>query len=654
MRDLSTDHRSGNYRALLATADQVVQLESQASDAEHHISDLSTKCHSPNTALKAPSESLVSARTTVGHLSLIYRCLESMSRLLKLGEILLSAKLLALCKLLHRVLATQNQHLKTLPVLQQRIASLQRHILKAITARFTKAQLGSNKLVETGCAFCLVTNSSANDALQHYRALRLKNMQEKVEDLEKPLSATAIFQYYVRTLRSLAILQGQVFQNALKGLQAHAILKDPRLSSLRALSMQNIGNGIAQEILQFAPYIKHDSLPGEDADTASNDWSKSMLQRFREALQKATKLCTSLQDLFKLRVILSSMWFATCLSLAQSMEIFSTIRQLLNAEIQMRLATQVNGLSAIGSTLARIMRHKSAPESLWLPDLASRQVKSGGTAFLNELQSRNLGLSSNARSSLKQLQAWISQVETCRSLIGDAKTIRWRDKVDDDEDDMAQDQLASIIESLSQSDPQSFEHALNEELEDARKDLTLEFEDLAGVMDDADHIPNVLRLFREVNQRLRHVYEDEDPLGAALLLPKLHERLAKCIAEEVDERLRPGPKRSVRKRKESDSTNGMPTPQGFKTLMHVCQAMSDLGGSDIWSPDAVAAVKAAIWDKIQERQDDSQSQFDRAYLAAALQPVAKKGESTVNGIDHVQTEAAEYWKRTRLLFELLA
>ena len=642
---------------MLATAEQVIQLEVQASDAEHHISDLSTKCHAPSTTSEASSEPLVSVRTTVGHLSLIYQCLDSIPRLLKLGEILLSAKLLALCKLLQRVLATQNKYLKTLPVLQQRIASLQRHILKAITARFTKAQLGSKRLVETGCAFCLVTNASANDALQHYRILRLKTLQQKVENLQKSLSVTSILQYYVRTLKSLIILRGQVFQNALKGLQAQAILKDPRLASLRALSMQNVGNGIAQEILQFAPYIKHNSVPCEDEDIVNTTWSTSMLQSFREALQKATKLCRSLQEMFQLRLEIISIWFATCLPLAQSTEISSDIRELLNTEIKLRLATQVKGLAAIGSTLARIMRQDSTPESLWSPAFASRQVKSGGTTFLNELQSRNLGLSSRARSCLKQLQGWINQVETCRSLIADAKKIRWRDKVDDDEDDMAQDQIASVIEHLGQTDPQLFELALDEELGNARKDLILEFEDLAGLTDDAPHIPNVLRLFREVNQRLRHVYEDEDSLGAVLLLPGLHERLAKCITEEVGERLHSRPKEAVQKRNRSDLTTGMPTPQSFRTLMHVCQAMSDLGGSDIWSSEAVIAVKAAIWDEIHNSEDGSkfwQSQFDRAYLAAALRPVATRGESTVNGVAHIETEAAEYWKRTRLLFGLLA
>ncbi|KAK1826928.1 putative sphingolipid c9-methyltransferase [Podospora conica] len=236
--------------------------------------------------------------------------------------------------------------------------------------------------------------------------------------------------------------------------------------------------------------------------------------------------------------------------------------------------------------------------------------------------------------------------------------------------------------------------------------------------DDDGHVAMyLLRVLRDIRARLPDDSDEGIKAFGLACVPALHEAVAEAVAAAPLREFAAGPlaRRTVAGRALWEGRDpelpSSPSPGVFRFLRDLCLAMSDGAGGDLWSPTAVGVLKGrvggelrGVWgeavasaaaaaegeegaeeeegkdeegedealaeqqERVQQRRDlFVQWLFDVAYLRccldtpesgelAELEDVVyeKSGLESTAARERVARGAQEYWKRTSLLFGLLA
>ena len=223
-------------------------------------------------------------------------------------------------------------------------------------------------------------------------------------------------------------------------------------------------------------------------------------------------------------------------------------------------------------------------------------------------------------------------------------------------DDEQEAEGDAIVRGLTIDDPMRYSTQLERALERG-------LDDLEGAM--------VQTITRSLDQEaagtvaaeyLRAIRETVLPLRQSLALhakfKKLDEpiaRLHEVIATEVVSVVCTSDKQndSAEQQWSGSMIDILPSPRTFGFLRRICMTMFELGGTDIWSPSAVKALKAKVAQEVfveERKQAYMESSFDEEYLNVALNHTA----TSQDGASGPQKAAKEYWIRTKLLFGALS
>ncbi|PVH81655.1 hypothetical protein DL98DRAFT_514515 [Cadophora sp. DSE1049] len=373
------------------------------------------------------------------------------------------------------------------------------------------------------------------------------------------------------------------------------------------------------------------------------------------------------------------------------------------------VATEIEG--TLGVWREDITDHQ---ESLWNSSLLEMDISNGASLFKQNILSRTHGRTDAVSRVFRGYQTWRYLVDEISVVITQLKKQRWDDDLEDIEDDLSVESRNAL---LSTEDPKMLQEHLDSSLEEAYQVLNEKISALLTTYEDSKQIGQIsvylLRVIRDIRTELPANISLQS-FGLPLVKP-LHQRLASEVSAKP---LKTFSKTCTRKKVPGRALwEGMPelpvqpSPGTFKLLHSLALAMAKAGG-DLWSPAAVAVLKrslreaaAAKWEEALkakaevngttngEKSIDGQGTVDGEEKSAEVQAVVEKNDDVLiqtlfdilllqsafeiqgSDIDELvklaesvegKTEldsaakkrvlgaAKEYWKRTALLFGLLA
>jgi conserved oligomeric Golgi complex subunit 1 len=634
-----------NYRELLSTAEQIITLETQTKSAESHLSNIGQQCHPPN--YRKQSGPNIPKRRLLAQLRLLQRCIVVVKSAIDRGNLLLSAQLTVVSRLLLRSLGEDEALLKSVEQCRDRIASLRRQLLRRIDLVLTSPRTSSSIMVQTSCSYCLVTSSSFQDVVRHVGRLRLERLRKSLDD-EDPSDQNLLrgLRYYIASLRVIEHLTGRAMIDALGSLQKRPILQEPDIATLDLLDLKSLQTLVPDEVLTFIPYFKRTPFASDEVRKTLADWSTNAAPILAKALNQLVSQKDDTDSVLSLRKELFSALLPVYFSVPGSSALYKALRGVINERVE---GISVQHVEALGRYTISGTSSTGGTPSLWSEDLATVSLDRGADIFLRHVHSRRRGVTPQLGRDSRSLRAWLSATRKIMTTFDSLKDVRWRD-VMEEPDDEQEDEANAIVKEMGRDDStryisqttkalrEGFVRFENNIVESISKDMD---EDIS-----ASHTVQHLRYLREMVLPIRQSFQSEANFEKVEeLIPRLHQIVANSIASEVC------PESEVVSPTDSQQLiQNVPSPEAFNFLRQLSLTMSTVGGTDTWSPAAVKVLKAAVAVRVLNNGIHVKSAFDKAYLHTALDKIAESGDDAES-----QTKAArDYWNRTKLLFGILS
>lgn len=685
-------------------------------------------------------------RTVGAQLSLLHRCAATISRLLRRrASPLLIAKLFVISRLLHKTLSQRRSVPPFLETLRGQLASLRQTLLKRIRKCLGSANSTADDTIEALAAYCLTTSSSSDDAIRHFRDVRLSviDSQLALTDFsgENVLKA---FLLYIRTLQTSKILLSRRLSDVLSKLKARPILTDPEVRNLDDLGIDTLGRWAAPEVTNFTPWIKLSELSKSDAEKVIKQWSSQAFVALVKGCQNSLGKWNDFPGLLTLRKKTLDLWLSSRSSTPthSSLDILEGIRAIFNEELTRILSDQAKKLDQFGQDISSTISYwESKPHSethpLWDHNIISLDYSNGATAFKQTVMNKLLGRDEDISTALQAYQNWRSTIDLSKQSVDDLKRTKWSDILEEGEDE---DPDVDIAAMLNDNDPRVLRDALQSAVRQSLTTLQDSFSDTFAAFGQSNRnlkAAYLLRLIRLVRRDLPTDFIATEFSFSSGIVPKLQEMLAtEAVALTTplklpDSRQKRLPGRSLW---EGDPELPVqPSSYTFKFLRRLIESM-DQCGQDLWDLSTMQVLKQTLQrelsksivsafenlespapekytlkpesefeseskqeDELQSTENDTDTNkeqpqpepettntpskeyirdckvqifYDAVYLKDSL--AAKdlpKSQCQLTGVveklrggleseervvENIEKAASEYWKRTKLLFGLLA
>ena len=643
----------GNYRELLSTAEQIATLDTQTKVVESHISEIGQQCQPP--IQHRPNSSNVSRKRLVASLRTLQRFTDVTKSSITDKDWLQSARLIVISRLLIKSLSDHQTSLSMFPSLREKTASLRRQILRHIDITLSSVHSTNAEVVAPSCAYCLITSASFQDVMRHILRLRIEKLR-KLLNHEHLLDRHIIgaLRYYVTSLSLVSGLNGRTMIDALGNLQKRPILQEPALLEIELINLKQVKSLIPDDIVSFTPYLNRTPFSGQELRDILQEWASNASSLVSQSLQRLLEGFTSLTKVLDIRQSLYSVLLPVYFSIPGIISMHQVVHDVLSKRIEAIYLSKMDELREIAGSKSLPTRSDPETGSLWQEDLAKMSLKDGAPNFLRQVHRRRRGTSVSLARTSRALTTWISSIKAMQVAFQALGSIRWRDMLEepDDEQEAEADQ---VIQMLVKDDPELYLSHMNAALLagfESLEDNLIERVNVAlGQEADAAVAVGHLRTIRELVAPLRQAFPDETKfhkLGE--VIPRLHETIAEDVLRRVNISSEADNDRPVA---QSALLENLPSPRTFRFLRRLCAAMFEVGGTDVWSLNAVKVLKIAAVKQVfhQERKRYYiKTAFDEQYLAIALDSVQPTSES-LNG---QQKAAKEYWHRTKLLFGVLS
>lgn len=655
-----------NYRELLSTAEQIVELDEQNRQAETSISALGQACRIPDelNTVSAPSKTAISA----SHIRLTDRLLRCASRATKERSVLLASRLITIARLLVKHLEQDYGSSKTGQWLTIRLKNGRQQLLNCIDSMFVRPTTSLNQLVQAAGAFCLATSSSSADATRHFRTLRSQRLAQKPSEegttrtqLKSDLKQRC--HYFIASVTATKTLTGRGVVDLLNSLQKHPILEDREVLTIETLQLDTVKNLLPADILTFTPYFKKSaSLPSENRSSLQqwvDEASKHLSKYIAATVEKS-----SLKSVVRTRQFVLDILLPDCFSTLSHGVIATTIRQIFSDRIIKLIQQQTQTLESLGSEIQTVIESiKPSETSIWQSELPRKVTAQPPPSCLRDIRKSHLGISNDLTTYLDKLRKWLLTCQQTKQQIETLSKIRWQDKIeeyDEDDEEAAQD----LIASLSKTDPAEYLRTFNEAAEKAADTFIGHIDTLASRLAQqptentdtasATQIATLLRITRETTHILHSLLPSKDLSPLRTATGTLHTSLAKHTTNTLFNRL------AAQTTPQPESTftpPDLPSPSTISLLKTLCTLMTEVGGIDIWTTSATVKLKNAVSERVLEenvKERYVRSEVDQAYLRVALGVSEEAEHQTHKDVDvDVQRRAAMLWSRSRLLFGVL-
>ncbi|KIX09134.1 uncharacterized protein Z518_00212 [Rhinocladiella mackenziei CBS 650.93] len=651
----------GSYRELLATAEAIVILDTKTKTTEDRLSSIAHECRPPqqDASYRPPPP----GKATLAQFRLLQRCCTTSAASLRTRNLLQCAQLIVVSRLLLKSLSDQEVLAKGREFLRNRISTLRRQLLGEVDAELVNPIVTLSDLLDSICSYCLVTSVSSEDALAHLCQLRLEKLRRQLNVARQASMIYEALQYQLASLQMFKALTGRPITEAIHNLQKRPILVDPTIRDLELLDLDRTWPLIPTEIQSFVPYFKRSGPTADETNAKLEAWSQDACGALTGAMKNHLTELNDITTILELRKDLYTILLRSYFSTPAGAEIQKQVRHVLNERISAICHSEGSQLMEITkSILQGISINRPNKKSLWDPDIAQSSLSNGAGNFIKQVKIHHAGLSGALSKATKALDSWISSARMIQSQIDHLAKIRWRDIIEEPEEEYEED-ASDLIQTLSTRDPDSYHKSLQEAVQKAISNYETSMTRAASELVDSNEV-DVAPNFREAVTLLRSIrlstvsLQQAFPHGTSFtqltdIVPQLHEVVAREVSRRLFEVMEERKERSLN----WDMTalpEPMPSPKAFSTLRRMCQIMLEIGGTDLWSPPAVDVVKKTVTRRIFDAEHQRwyvENELDAAYLKAAL---GYDTEESASNPSEAGRAGVEYWTRTKLLFGVLA
>ena len=643
-----------NYRDLLATAEQIIDLDDRTRSAEAGISSLSQACQPPRN--EKDTNGVSKDTITAGQLRFLDQILRCASKATKDRSVLLSSRLLITARLLLKHLETTLGPGKLAIWLQSRLKAVRQRLLACIDGILIRPTTSTKDLTQATAAYCLMTSSSLVDSMQHVQKIRLERLARsddsssiywKRKDLKQKCLYLGATITTMRTFSSRGILE------LLNSMQKQPLLDDIELQGLDLLQLDLHRNLLPQDILTFSPYLKRGSPTSSELRVSSKRWVENAVEQILATITNCISTLNLTQTI-RLRNEILSVVLPSCFSTFIDEDALRSIREAFSSRIIDLIHKHADTLNDIGSSIQNIQQAPDA-HSMW----ASNALRSDESHLtyknLHSLHGQRLGTRTNLASWLHRLNKWSRICQKMREDLDDLGKVRWQDKMEEyDEED--EETAQAMITALSKEDPQHYVTQFNEALTSAANSFTQTLSDsVSATTPDAvpeftDEIPDFLRAIREARTMLHMVMPEYNSGILTACTNGLQDALAQRSASQLFEKL----EAQTPSRSSTFTTEDLPSPLTMSVLQTLASLMLTNGGVDLWTKAAVQKVQKIVYERAcvdEKKHYYICSSLDEAYLAAALAPQSLSAKSQG---ETVTRKGVAYWNRTKTLFGILS
>jgi hypothetical protein len=541
-------------------------------------------------------------------LALLHRCTASISRILRRrGSPLLVAKLLVVCRLLHKTLSQNEPAPPFLEDLRSQLASLRRTLLKRTDKRLSSADSTADDTVEALAAYCLATSSSSDEAVRHFHQRRLEAIGNHLGTGVSEESVLGALVLYIRTLQTSKIILSRRLSDILAKLKTRPLLSDPEIRNLDALGIDVLGHWVTPDISNFTPWIKLSELTKQEAEKVIKQWSSSAFEAFAKGCQKSLASWVDLSDLLSVRKKTLDTWLDSwsLTPVHSSLGILEGIRTVFNEQLIRILGDEAKKLEYFGQRTSSTIsewdsKDHASIQPLWEQGLISMDYSNGGAHFKQAVVDRLVGRNEDVSTVLEDYQSWLSSIERSKELVGEMRRTRWVDILGESEEDLDID----ITSTLNEDDPRVLSEALQQAVQEAFNNLQSSFSDTFSSFGPSNQSPKaafILRLIRHVRRGIPRALIPSDFAFSSDFVPKLQDMLAAEVAGDAGQLVVPtDPNTKVPGRTlwEGDPELPVqPSPWAFKFLRRLMGTM-DQCGPDLWDPSTVQVLKGALQGKV--------------------------------------------------------
>lgn len=617
-----------SYRDLLGTADTIVQMRHDMSQAQNILGEIGGRCGRTVVGGKVSGlakfcglEDAEAEMGCVARVKLLEACDLAVARLLKgnaprKGErLVLAAKVLVLSRLLvssfHDAGSLNEQLRVAVGAAKKSLGHLRRRLLRGVEKALGKMgeDAPHGDMLQALCAYSLASSSGARDVLRHCLNVRAEAMTYEfdIEDHERDKSVDNVLRgldLYTRTLLDVQALVPSKLSDALAELKKKPLLADESLQALEGLRLDIYKRWCGDEIQYFTPFIRHDDLEGKQAKEMLMGWAR----KGSEALLGGTKTIMEHMHEFKaivdLRTSVLQRWIKDG-GKARGFDpsiMLDGLRDTINGRLLDVLDTKVTKLRLVGSEVAMTLDAwqpgiSDQRKRLWDGEMLDLDMTVGSAQVTHEILSRLHGQNDAVARAVTGYESWHRLIDDANEVVDQLRRQRWDNDGEEIEDEETIEERQKL---LSRDDPRKIEERLNAVLEQSFQQLDEHLGTLWQKRKDSPdrgHIAMyLLRLLRSIRSRLPKL-ESTKSFGLAYI-PSLNESLVAQVALGPLEEFSTAAltKERVTGRTLWEGEPALPTQPSlgtFKLLRNLVNAMGD-AGLDLWNPTAIRALKGTL------------------------------------------------------------
>ncbi|KAJ4348086.1 uncharacterized protein N0V89_009458 [Didymosphaeria variabile] len=616
-----------SYRSLLDTAETIIDMEVRMEQVEGKLSRVGHSCNSRTldriTNSAVGLDSYIRRRdqeryTFASQLAVLRSSPVVMARLMKNeGSYLLIAKVLVISRLLHKALSQSANKPSIVDQLWERLLSARRKLLKRIEKRMGSAEGENTDLVESMCAYALITSSTPTDVLHHFHKIRLENSVKLLHHGDDELAnhGTSALRLCIQTCLDTQTIFPRRLADSLAKLKTQPLIQDPDVCALLELNLDIHDRWIGEEARNYTPWPRHDELQRADAERILHQWSRQAMSAFLKGTKDALENETRLKEVATLRQELIETWILSGSRMAgvKSANVLDDLRDTMNSHLEsiVRLRSQTlrNVVVELSTVLGSPSLMQSSSLSLWGEYPKSADVSNGAQAFKSTLVNIHQGRDNSVVRIVSAFDAWAESILEVKSIVKSMKEARWDDTFADDVDDSDDDDLGDSKQTLlSDDDPRLLEEVTQEALTHTLQNLGKSFGQIITQVTEDDgeidvlKICFLLRVIREIGERIPNLKLHEKasllatPFTPALLKP-LHQALASFVAQPTADAYAKALAGGLKSRTKSHilwegnpALPAQPSPSAVRFLQSLTKAMAAYG-NDLWAPLAVKEIK---------------------------------------------------------------
>ncbi|PVH99378.1 hypothetical protein DM02DRAFT_656433 [Periconia macrospinosa] len=627
-----------SYRDLLDTAETIIDMEESMERVETKLARVGQNCNSRSIERIASNAGNMDIHgrgrasdrySFASQLAILRNCPVVMARLLKSdSSYLLIAKVLVVSRLLHKSLSQSKTKPPIVDLLWDRLLSVRRKLLRRIDKRLASTEGDVPSLVESMCAYALVTSSTPTDVLQHFHKMRLEKMinllQRGHDELAK--HGIAALRLCIQTCQDTQTIFPRRLADSLVRLKAQPLIQDHHVRALYELNLDIHDRWIGDEARNYTPWPRHDELQRVDAERILHQWSKQAISTFLQHTKSALKNEDRLKEVASLRLELIEVWILSGSRMAgvKSANVLDDLRDTMNSHLEAIVRARSQNLKTVVMTIAKTLESwpvDAVPPdvSLWTTASPPPDRSNGAGAFKCTILNTHHGRDDSVIDVVSKFDAWMQSVLEVKAIVKSMKEARWDDTFADDVDDESdEDELGDSKQTLlSDDDPRLLEEVTQEALSSTLQNLGKGLGNIVKELTEDEHdvdirqVCFVLRVMREITERIPklRLQDKATPLASpftSTLLNPLHTSLARQVIQPSSIQYEKAlAKASKAKSKSHILWEGnpplpaQPSPSAFTYLQTLNRTMGSYG-SDLWASASVSILKQTAADKVSE------------------------------------------------------